>query len=347
MIKKILFWILFLIGVAGICAGVFLYQSKASKGNFTGEKLFSIEVGEDIASVAERLEKEQLVASRWYFLWSAWQGGLRGKVRAGNFVISGRLTAAEVVVILRSKEGKPKELTLTFPEGWDAKKIATRLSANQFDGGEFLKRVMNPDVGLKVRYSFLSSLPDGASLEGFLFPDTYTFRLDATPESILEKFLRNFETRFGDDLLKETLRQGKSVFEIVTLASIVEREIGTANQSSEIIDRDRRMVSDLFWRRLKDNHALESDATVQYARGGEVKIQHSFEETRVLSPYNTYINKGLPPGPISNPGLVSLRAVLFPLSNAAYFFLNNPETGETFFARTFEEHIANKKKNGL
>lgn len=347
MVRKILFGFLCLVVVAGAAAGVFLYQAKVSKGSFVGEKLFSIESGEDIASIAVRLHEERLVASKWYFLWSAWQGGLRGKVRAGDFIVPGRLTAPDVVVILRSDEGKPKEITLTFPEGWDSKKIAARLSANQFDGNGFLMLATDPPPELTARFPVLSTLPDGASLEGFLFPDTYTFHLEATPESILEKFLQNFEVRLSNDLLEETNRQGKTVFEIVTMASIVEREIGTANQSPDTIDRDRRMVSDLFWRRLKDDHALESDATVQYARGGEAKIQHSFEETRVSSPYNTYVNKGLPPGPIANPGLVSLRAAIFPLPNAFYFFLNNPETGETFFGRTFEEHLANKKKNGL
>ncbi|QQS21433.1 MAG: endolytic transglycosylase MltG [Candidatus Moraniibacteriota bacterium] len=145
---------------------------------------------------------------------------------------------------------------------------------------------------------------------------------------------------------KEADQQGKTVFETVTFASILEREIGNANQSAEAIERDRRMVSDLFWRRLRDNHALESDATLEYARG-ESKVQHSIEETRFDSPYNTYRYRGLPPGPISNPGLASLRATLFPLSNPYYFFLNNPKTGETFFAVTFEEHKHNKVKNGL
>ena len=158
--------------------------------------------------------------------------------------------------------------------------------------------------------------------------------------------LANFGARFGSDFQDETKRQGKSVFEIVTMASILEREIGTVNQSEDSIENDRKMVSDIFWRRIAENHALESCATVQYVLGTS-KTQLSYEETRVNSPYNTYINKGLPPGPIANPGLVSLRAALFPVKNDFYYFLNNPKTGETFFAKTFEEHQANKAKNGL
>lgn len=344
---KKLFFVFFLIClVSGVIAGVFVYWAKSSTGSFTGEKLFHIETGEDITLIAERLESERLVASKWHFLWSAWRGGLGGKVRAGDFVISGKLTAPEVVVILRSEEGKPKQMTLTFPEGWESKKIAARLSANRFDGDGFLTLVKNPLPEWREHYSILSSLPMNASLEGFLFPDTYTFLLTATPEEIVEKMLRNFEIRFEDTLRQEAVRQGKSVFDIVILASILEREIGTANQSATDIERDRKMVSDIFWRRIADQHALESCATVQFILGTN-KAQLSFDETRTPSPYNTYINKGLPPGPIGNPGTISLRAALFPSPNMYYFFLNHPETGKTFFAITFEEHKQNKQKTGL
>lgn len=346
MLKKILFIFLALFFVAGVSAGVFLYQARSAKGSFVGEKVFHIETGERVTAIALRLEEERLVSSRWYFLWSAWRGGLEGNIRAGDFVIAGKLTAGEVVTLLLSEEGKPTEVTITFPEGWDAEKIATRLSANRFDGEAFLRLVMKPRPEWKEAFPILETLPEGASLEGFLFPDTYTFLLSASPDDIIEKMLRNFETRFNEELRSEASRQGKSVFDIVIMASILEREIGTANQSDEDIARERGMVSDLFFRRLADEHALESDATVAYARG-ESKVQHSLDDIAVDSPYNTYKNKGLPPGPISNPGLVSLRAALFPIPNDFYFFLNNPKTGKTFFSKTFEEHVRNKTANGL
>ena len=347
MVRKLLFVLLGVCCIAGIGAGVFVYRAQSVKSEFVGERLFHIDERENVFSVAKRLESEHLVVSEWYFLWSAWRGGLRGKIHAGDFVIPGKLTSADVATIFLVNDGKPKEITLTFPEGWTAKQMAARLSANGFDGDGFLALVMKPLPEWREKYPILASLPDGASLEGFLFPDTYTFLLSATPEDIIPKMLRNFEMRFTSDMREEAARQGKSVFQIVTMASIVEREIGTAKQSAEDIARERGMVSDLFWRRLADGHALESDATVQYARGGEAKVQHSAEDIAVDSPYNTYANKGLPPGPISNPGLVSLRATLFPIANDYYFFLNNPQTGQTFFSKTFEEHVRNKAANGL
>ncbi len=346
MLRKLLFGIFGICLIAGVSAGVFLYQARSTKGSFVGEKVFHIEDHEDITSIAHRLEDERLVSFRWYFLWSAWRGGLQGKIHAGDFVIPGKLTAPEVVSVFLTENGKPKEVTLTFPEGWDATKTAARLSANRFDGDGFLSFVKNPLPEWRQKYAILSSLPEGASLEGFLFPDTYTFLLTATPQDIIEKMLRNFDARFSGDMRQETARQGKSIFSIVTMASILEKEIGTANQSPDVVEHDRRIVSDLFWRRLADDHALESDATVQYAQG-EAKVQHSYADTRIDSPYNTYTHRGLPPGPISNPGLVSLRAALFPIANDFYYFLNNPTTGTTFFAKTFEEHQQNKKQNGL
>ena len=346
MMRRIVLFLGILFLCAGLFAGVFLYRAKTMRSGYTGERVFSIGAGEDIRSIARRLDEAGLVASEWYFLWSAWTGGLGGRVRAGDFVIPGKRTAPEVVALLRASEGKPKEVSITFPEGWTADKMAARLSANNFDGERFLALVRDPFPEWREKFPILETLPKGSSLEGFLFPDTYSFALDASSEMILERLLRNFDEKFDMSLRTETARQGKSVFEVVTMASILEREIGTANQSKETIERDRKIVSDIFWRRFKDGYPLESCATVQFVLGTN-KTQLSIEETRTDSPYNTYVNKGLPPGPISNPGGVSLRAALFPEANTFYFFLNNPETGKTFFATTFEEHKANKVKNGL
>ncbi len=127
-------------------------------------------------------------------------------------------------------------------------------------------------------------------------------------------------------------------YDALVLASIVEGEVRT--------DADRRMVADLFLRRIASGMPLQSDATVRYALG-ETKVKHSLADLAVDSPYNSYTNKGLPPGPVSNPGLSSIRAAFDPLPNPYVYFLNNPETGQTVFAETFEEHVANKAKNGL
>jgi UPF0755 protein len=188
----------------------------------------------------------------------------------------------------------------------------------------------------------LREIPDGQSLEGYLFPDTYIFPEHATAELIVNELLENYGKR------TEKLREGyektmerKRLFDwhgLMTLASIVENEVRTKE--------DRRMVADLFIRRLEIGQSLQSDATLRYILG-ETKVKYSLEETRVVSPYNTYQNPGLPPGPIGNPGLESIEAVLSPLPNEYFYFLNNATTGETVFSKTFEEHVQNKSRNGL
>ncbi len=350
MLRKIFFVFLALILLFGSIFSIFVYQSKSDKGQFLGERVFRIKSGEDIWSVAGRLESDQLVASQWFFLWSAWRGELTGKVYAGDYVIRGGLTAPEVVHIFLSTKGKAEEVRITFPEGITMDRMAEILSSNQFDGDEFLQLAKNPLPKWRSTYVTLADLPEGASLEGFLFPATYTFLLTASPQEILETMLASFDRRFQEaGLLEETKRQGKSVFDMVIMASILEREIGnvgTGKQSWDDVARDRKIVSDIFWRRITDNHPLQSDATLAYTLE-ETKIQYSFKETRTESPYNSYINKGLPPGPISNPGEISLNAAFFSTPNDYYYFLNNPKTGTAFFAVTFEEHKQNKVKNGL
>lgn len=346
MLKKILIAIFLVFILAGVGAGVFLHRASTVRSEFSGERVFMVEEGEDAVSVGERLSAEGLVPNKWYFLWSAWRMGLQGRLHAGEYVIPGKLSAGEVVSVFLSTAGKPEEVTLTFPEGWTAVKIADRLSVNHFDGERFLQLVQNPDSEIRNTYPLLANLPESASLEGFLFPDTYTFRLTATPEDILQLFLKNFSVKFDASLRDKARVEGKTVFDIVTMASILEREVGTTAQKAADIERERSIVSDIFWRRLADGHRLESDATLAYALGTN-KIQHSVADTENSSLYNTYAHVGLPPGPISNPGLISLRSALSPISNEYYYFLNNPNTGETVFSKTFDEHVANKNKNGL
>jgi UPF0755 protein len=147
--------------------------------------------------------------------------------------------------------------------------------------------------------------------------------------------LDGFSDRVGPLLFEA---EGAGGYDALVLASILETEVRT--------ESDRRIVADIFLRRIEVGMPLQSDATVRYALG-EIKIKHSLDDISVESPYNTYANKGLPPGPISNPGLVSIWAALDPAPSPYWFFLNNPETGKTVFSATFEEHIVNKAKNGL
>jgi UPF0755 protein len=301
------------------------------------ERLFHINQGESVRSIAERLEEGHVIVSQWLFLGYLWEKNLRGKTVAGDYLLSGQLTIPEVALKLTQGEVESFSVTVTFPEGWESRRIAERLMANKLPGEAFLNLVQHPKPEWRDRFTFLQSSPKNASLEGFLFPDTYTFYKAANAEDIIVAMLGNFEKHWNAVNISPS-DATRSPFAIVTMASIVENEVTST--------ADRKLVADLFWRRIAAGQRLESDATVKYILQ-ENKIQHTFEETRTDSPYNTYTNKGLPPGPIGNPGIDALGATLHPTPNQFVFFLSDAVTGETVFAKTFEEHVANKKAHGL
>jgi UPF0755 protein len=152
----------------------------------------------------------------------------------------------------------------------------------------------------------------------------------------LKKILNNTELRIGNGLRAEIEKQEKSIFEIITMASIVEREVGN--------EKDRNVVSGIFWNRLEIGQALQSDATLSYVLEDKVD-SHSLEQLKLESPYNTYLYKGLPAGPVSNPGLSAIKASIHPEKTNFFYFFTAGE--ETIFSKTFEEHVANRNKYGI
>ena len=184
-------------------------------------------------------------------------------------------------------------------------------------------------------YDFLRDKPKHRGLEGYLFADTYRFRPSSSPEEVIIKMLNNFDQQLDDNMRQDIERQGKTIYQIVTMASLLEKEVRS--------EEDMKIVADIFWRRVKNGQRLESCATLAYILG-ENKPQYSYEETRINSPYNTYINSGLPPGPICSPSLKALRAAIYPTSNDYNFFLTRSDNGQTIFSRDFAEHKANKAK---
>lgn len=325
------------LAVLAAAFGAFSYQAAHSRTE-APEQAFRVNRGDNAPVIGERLESAGLIRSKWFFVYYIWKEDLRGKTIAGDYLLSGRLTVPDIATKLTTGEVESLSVDVTFPEGWESKRMAERLTASGLPGEEFLRLVGAPSPEWRVKYAALSQLPEGASLEGYLFPDTYSFFKNATAEDIVSKMLANFDAKFSADRREAVRKSGRTVHESLTMASIVENEVTS--------DADRRKVADLFWRRIGAGQGLESDATVKYVLGKN-KIQHSFEETRVESPYNTYINKGLPPGPIGNPGLSAIDAAIYPESNPYWYFLSDPETGETVFAVTYDQHLANKANHGL
>ncbi len=309
--------------------------------NNSETKIFEIKKGENAFAVGKKLEKEELINSRWNFVWNIYKSHKQKKIKAGKYELSNKLRVADIIsIITDDKNGKAYEqVKVTFPEGWTSAQMAKRLGEKGFSEKEFLELVKKPKYfEEKYQFDFLDSVPQDKTLEGFLFPDTYFFDKSYSTEKIIKKMLDNFNLKLSDDLRAEIKRQNKTIYEIVTMASILEKEVRT--------EKDKKIVSGIFWNRLKSGQAFQSCATLAYILG-ENKKQYSYEDTKIESPYNTYLYPGLPPGPISNPGLDSILAAIYPAETNFNYFLSNPETGETVFSKTLDEHNLNKVRNGL
>jgi UPF0755 protein len=262
--------------------GIFYLRFKIyySKGTAMALKTFEISKGESSSIIALNLEKENLISGKWYFLYYLKKQDLLERILPGKYDLNSQMTIPEIALILTQK--KDDSIRLTFPEGWDSKKIATRLSENGLDGVNFLKIVNNPGE-LKNKYYFLQD-PKIKSLEGFLFPDTYFFKKDESAENIIIKMLGNFNTQFSADMNRAVSQKNISVLDAVIMASILEKEVRS--------DGDRAVVSGIFWNRIKIGQALQSCATLAYVLG-ENKKQYSYEDIQTISPYNTYSNRGI------------------------------------------------------
>lgn len=312
------------------------YRAKYSVGFQKDTIIFTIKKGEGNWQIARRLQEEGLVSRKTYFYYYMRMNNLTSKILPGDYLLSGNMTIGEIAKIITSDQDK--SVKVTFPEGFNIKDMAQRLNENGLPGDEFLTLTNQAPQEILGRYESTSVLLPNSSLEGFLFPDTYFFDKKATAQGIIFKMLDNLEEKLNSDLKSAIKNQNKSIYEIVTMASIIEKEVNN--------NKDRKTVSGIFWNRIENNHALQSCATIGYVLG-EDKKQYSFEDTRVPSPYNTYLNTGLPKGPISNPGLASIEAAIYPEKTNYNYFLNDPETKTIIYSKTIEEHNANKAKYGL
>lgn len=312
----------------------FHYQVFYAQGENSNSIKLEILKGESVDEIATKLKSEQLIGNKYFFFYYLKKKDLEEKVLPGEYLISGSLTIPEIASIITTAQST--DIKITFPEGWTSKKMAERLTEKGLDGDGFLKLVNNPNY-FKNDYSFLRE-SQMESLEGYLFPDTYFFEENSSAEEIIKKMLDNFSFKVNQKMLDAILKDKRTLDQVIIMASIVEREVNSYE--------DRELVSGLFWNRIKIGQALQSCATVSFALS-KTKEQFSFEDTRVDSPYNTYINRGLPPGAISNPGISAIMASIYPKDSNYNFFLSDPATEKTIFSVTLDEHNANKAKYGL
>lgn len=297
---------------------------------------FQVQLGESPREIANQLQSEGLISDadtfRSYLVYS----GLDTTLQAGKYSLSARMTPLEIAHTLQ--DATPTEVILNILPGWRMEEIAATLptSGLSITPLEFDQAASQQPSG----NTFLKSLPPKATLEGFLFPGSYTLARSATAEQLISTLLKNFEANVGSDILQGFRRQGLDLYEGVTLASMVQREA--------IVPEEMPLIASVFLNRQSANMKLDSDPTVQYALGYNSDQKTwwtnplSLDNLQVNSPYNTYQRAGLPAGPISNPGLNALQAVAFPAQTPYYYFRAACDgSGRHTFAKTFEEHVKN------
>ncbi len=297
------------------------------------EQVFVIQPGESVTSISDHLEMAGLIRSgrtfRAYLIWT----GLDTIIQTGTYHLSPALTGREIAGMLKSTS--LTDVPFNVLPGWRMEEIAATIPTSGLDAtsADFLAAAATPANPPDY-------LPVSASTEGFLAPGAYTLPRSTTAEQLVFLLVQNFSSQLTPELRSGFASHGLSVYQAVTLASIVQREV--------IVDEEMPMIASVFYNRLSIDMPLQTDPTVQYALGYN-SAQHTWwtnplsqADLNLDSPYNTYIYPGLPPGPISNPSLAALQAVAFPAqSNYYYFQARCDGSGLHNFAQTLEQHQQN------
>jgi len=338
MFKKIVLIIIFSIIAAVVLGGLYFWnQISLPPSASDAEVIFAISKGQGVKEIAADLKERELIRSNFWFETYVFLDDSQSNFIAGSYLLKENMNIKEIVGVLTSGT-TAGEKVITILEGWRVIEIADYLDEKGVVGkNDFVAAASVADsrniIPNKI-YDFLADKPDDMGLEGYLFPDTYRVYEDSTSAEIITKMLDNFEVKFTEQMKIDAQKGNVSIFEIITLASIIEKEVRT--------DDDRKIVAGIFYDRINLGVALQSDATVNYVTG-KSELQPSASDLEVDNLYNTYKYRGLPPSPISNPSISAITAAIYPDKSDYFYFLNKSD-GTTIFSNTYEEHLANKEK---
>ncbi|MDP2946414.1 MAG: endolytic transglycosylase MltG [bacterium] len=324
MNRKIIYIILVFLVIILISLIVFWWQIRTPL-NPTGEtKIFKVEKGDSAKVIAENLKNSDLIKSSFLFRLYVFLALSQYSLKSGEYELSSKMPIRDIgdALVL----GETNEIVITIPEGFNLKQIEDRLV-----GAGLIKRneLMNYKFS-KDAPSILTDKPKLNSLEGYLFPDTYRFFKDAELSDIIGKMIANLDAKLTPDLRTAMAGSGRGTYEILTMASLIEEEVKS--------DIDRKIVSGILWKRFKVGVPLQIDATLVYITGRNDIYE---ADKKINSPYNTYLYRGLPKGPIANPGLSAIKATIFPETSPYWYYLSAKD-GTTIFSKTLEEHNRNR-----
>lgn len=291
-----------------------------------GENIYMVvKPGTTASEISDRLMQLGVIDSRLRFWWLMKLQGDASKFKTGTYAFAPHMD--EQAVLDKLVAGDTTVVKFTIPEGFGIKEIAKRLADEGLvDEQEFLAEAKD-----FAPYDYMKKRPNVRyAAEGYLFPDTYVIHSDVSAEGIMKMMAEDFDTRLTPALRQQAAAKGLSIHDLVTLASLVEKEAR--------YDEDRPIIAQVFFKRLQMGMPLQSDTTLQYLMAGP-KEDVSIEDTKIDSPYNTYQHEGLPPGPIASPGMKSILAVLNP-ANTDYLYFVADRQGHNHYSQTYDEHLA-------
>ncbi len=289
--------------------------------------VITVENGMTAADIANMLHREKLIKRPESFRLEARFMGLEGKLQAGKYEIEAGKSNSEIIDILA--RGQVKTVSFTVPEGYTVDKIAAKLAAEGLGDAEKFKEAARNYTPYKYMETNNPNVIYKA--EGFIFPSTYQFNDSMTEKDMLAMMVKEFNTQINHEKIGDAAEKADmQLRDIVTIASMVELEA--------VYKEEQPRIAGVFLRRLQIYMPIQSDTTIQYILGGEQKEEITFADTEIQNPYNTYINSGLPPGPIGSPGMDAIKAVLNP-EKTDYLYFVAEKDGHHRFTRTYEEHL--------
>lgn len=289
--------------------------------------------GSSASSIWRQLVEQEFTSRSTPWRYYAWRLDAANDIKTGAYQLRQGELVPGVIKRLVTGDTAPDELTITYPEGFTLRQMAARTAARGIGTPDDFIQAATPSLYAN-ELTFLNEIPPRRDLEGYLFPDTYHVFADDTPSDVIQRMLATFNKKFSADLFREAKSQGRTFDQIIIMASIIEREVRS--------DEDSALVSGVLWKRFDDGVGLDADATIRYALD-KWDQPLTRQDLEVDSPYNTRRYQGLPPGPISNPGLRAIVGAVRPAQSDYYYYLSAPN-GETIFSRTLDEHNTNKAK---
>jgi UPF0755 protein len=290
--------------------------------------IYSAEKGMGDDEIGVNLQNLKIIRNNYFFRLYVIATMRHGDLKAGEYSLSSKMSIAQIAKKMAKGDVIKDEIIIL--EGWDIQDIGKYLEAKNICQQNYFIALTQKDYSEK--FIFLADKPKSAGLEGYLFPDTYQIAKGETCENILNYMLANFGKKLNPELREKIAVQEKTIFDIVTMASLLEKEVRTLD--------DKKIVAGILWKRLSIGMPLQLDATVNYVTGKN-DPSVTIKDTTIDSPYNTYKYKGLPKGPISNPGIDSIIATIYPKKTNYWYYLTD---GKTIFSETLQQHNTAKAK---